>query len=300
MKIQLIVPCYNEEQALPYFFEAISSVEKTLQTNGHTLEIIYVDDGSKDKTLELLHKEADKNSRKFISFSRNFGKEAAIYAGLQHASGDYISLMDADLQDPPEMLVEMAEILKNSDYDCVATRRVNRDGEPPVRSWFAHKFYQIINKISDADIMDGARDFRMMKRSMVDAILKITEHNRFSKGIFGWVGFKIKWLDFKNRERVAGVTKWSFWKLFKYALDGIVDFSDALLKIPYILGAIYLLIYLFERFVVRYIRVDSLIVLGVLAILLSFGIFGMYIKNIYADTRNRPIYIIRETNIDKI
>lgn len=300
MKIQLIVPCYNEEQALPYFFEAISSVEKTLQSNGHTLEIIYVDDGSKDKTLELLHEEADKNSRKFISFSRNFGKEAAIYAGLQHASGDYISLMDADLQDPPEMLLEMAEILKNSDYDCVATRRVNRDGEPPVRSWFAHKFYQIINKISDADIMDGARDFRMMKRSMVDAILKITEHNRFSKGIFGWVGFKIKWLDFKNRERVAGVTKWSFWKLFKYALDGIVDFSDALLKIPYILGAIYLLIYLFERFVVRYIRVDSLIVLGVLAILLSFGIFGMYIKNIYADTRNRPIYIIRETNIDKI
>lgn len=300
MKIQLIVPCYNEEQALPYFFEAISNVEKTLQTNGHTLEIIYVDDGSKDKTLELLHEEADKNSRKFISFSRNFGKEAAIYAGLQHASGDYISLMDADLQDPPEMLLEMAEILKNSDYDCVATRRVNRDGEPPVRSWFAHKFYQIINKISDADIMDGARDFRMMKRSMVDAILKITEHNRFSKGIFGWVGFKIKWLDFKNRERVAGVTKWSFWKLFKYALDGIVDFSDALLKIPYILGAIYLLIYLFERFVVRYIRVDSLIVLGVLAILLSFGIFGMYIKNIYADTRNRPIYIIRETNIDKI
>ena len=300
MKIQLIVPCYNEEQALPYFFEAISSVEKTLQINGHTLEIIYVDDGSKDKTLELLHEEADKNSRKFISFSRNFGKEAAIYAGLQHASGDYISLMDADLQDPPEMLVEMTEILKNSDYDCVATRRVNRDGEPPVRSWFAHKFYQIINKISDADIMDGARDFRMMKRSMVDAILKITEHNRFSKGIFGWVGFKIKWLDFKNRERVAGVTKWSFWKLFKYALDGIVDFSDALLKIPYILGAIYLLIYLFERFVVRYIRVDSLIVLGVLAILLSLGIFGMYIKNIYADTRNRPIYIIRETNIDKI
>ena len=300
MKIQLIVPCYNEEQALPYFFEAISSVEKTLQTNGHTLEIIYVDDGSKDKTLELLHEEADKNSRKFISFSRNFSKEAAIYAGLQHASGDYISLMDADLQDPPEMLVEMAEILKNSDYDCVATRRVNRDGEPPVRSWFAHKFYQIINKISDEDIMDGARDFRMMKRSMVDAILKITEHNRFSKGIFGWVGFKIKWLDFKNRERVAGVTKWSFWKLFKYALDGIVDFSDALLKIPYILGAIYLLVYLFERFVVRYIRVDSLIVLGVLAILLSLGIFGMYIKNIYADTRNRPIYIIRETNIDKI
>lgn len=300
MKIQLIVPCYNEEQALPYFFEAISSVEKTLQTNGHTLEIIYVDDGSKDRTLELLHEEADKNSRKFISFSRNFGKEAAIYAGLQHASGDYISLMDADLQDPPEMLLDMAEILKNSDYDCVATRRVNRDGEPPVRSWFAHKFYQIINKISDADIMDGARDFRMMKRSMVDAILKITEHNRFSKGIFGWVGFKIKWLDFKNRERVAGVTKWSFWKLFKYALDGIVDFSDALLKIPYILGAIYLLIYLFERFVVRYIRVDSLIVLGVLAILLSLGIFGMYIKNIYADTRNRPIYIIRETNIDKI
>lgn len=299
MKIQLIVPCYNEEQALPYFFEAISSVEKTLQTNGHTLEIIYVDDGSKDKTLELLHEEADKNSRKFIQFSRNFGKEAAIYAGLQHASGEYIALMDADLQDPPEMLVEMVEMLKNSDYDCVATRRVNRDGEPPVRSWFAHKFYQIINKISDADIMDGARDFRMMKRSMVDAILKITEHNRFSKGIFGWVGFKIKWLDFKNRERVAGVTKWSFWKLFKYALDGIVDFSDALLKTPYILGAIYLLIYLFERFVVRYIRIDSLIVLGVLAILLSFGIFGMYIKNIYADTRNRPIYIIRETNIDK-
>lgn len=299
MKIQLIVPCYNEEQALPYFFEAINETEKALNAAGHTLEIIYVDDGSKDKTLELLHGTAEQNGRKFISFSRNFGKEAAIYAGLQHATGDYIALMDADLQDPPEMLIEMAETLRNSDYDCVATRRVNRDGEPPVRSWFAHKFYQIINKISDADIMDGARDFRMMKRSMVEAILKITEHNRFSKGIFGWVGFKIKWLDFKNRERVAGVTKWSFWKLFKYALDGIVDFSDALLKTPYILGAIYLLIYVFERFIIGYIRIDSLIVLGVLAILLSFGIMGMYIKNIYADTRNRPIYIIRETNIQK-
>lgn len=231
------MPCYNEEESINYFIEVFDKTTSSIRDKmGIDIELIFVDDGSKDRTLEFIKEIVERYKyTKYISFSRNFGKEAAIYAGLNEASGDLVGLMDADLQDPPELLEEMCYTLLNGDWDCVATRRADREGEPPVRSWFAHRFYNLINKISDADIIDGARDFRLMKRPMVDAILSMTEHNRFSKGIFGWVGFKTYWTSFSNRERIAGTTKWSFWKLFKYAIDGIVDFSTALLNIPMIL-----------------------------------------------------------------
>ena len=219
-KISIIVPCYNEEEALPFFYPVAHEVLEKLPDD---YELIFVNDGSKDKTLEILRDLAAKDPHVFyISFSRNFGKEAAMYAGFVNASGDYVAVMDADLQDPPALLPEMIKILDSGEYDSVATRREDRKGEPPVRSWFAHKFYQIINKISDADVVDGARDFRLMKRDMVDAIVEMSEYNRFSKGIFGWVGFKTYWLPYENVERVAGESKWNFWKLLKYAIDGII------------------------------------------------------------------------------
>jgi glucosyltransferase len=222
-KISIIVPCYNEEAALPLFYPVAHEVLEKLPDD---YELIFVNDGSKDKTLEILRDFAAKDPHVFyISFSRNFGKEAAMYAGFVNASGDYVAVMDADLQDPPALLPEMIKILDSGEYDSVATRREDRKGEPPVRSWFARKFYQIINKISDADVVDGARDFRLMKRDMVDAIVEMSEYNRFSKGIFGWVGFKTYWLPYENVERVAGESKWNFWKLFKYAIDGIINFS---------------------------------------------------------------------------
>lgn len=222
-KISIIVPCYNEEAALPLFYPVAHEVLEKLPDD---YELIFVNDGSKDKTLEILRDLAAKDPHVFyISFSRNFGKEAAMYAGFVNASGDYVAVMDADLQDPPTLLPEMIKILDSGEYDSVATRREDRKGEPPVRSWFARKFYQIINKISDADVVDGARDFRLMKRDMVDAIVEMSEYNRFSKGIFGWVGFKTYWLPYENVERVAGESKWNFWKLFKYAIDGIINFS---------------------------------------------------------------------------
>lgn len=229
MKISLIVPCYNEQDALPIFYEEVIKIIDKMQCE---YEIIFVNDGSKDKTLEILKKFSKKNENvTYLSFSRNFGKEAAMYAGFCNVCGDYIAVMDADMQDPPSLLPEMVKLLESEDYDSVATRRVSRDGEPPIRSWFARKFYQLINKISDADIVDGARDFRLMKRKMVDAIVSMNEYNRFSKGIFGWIGFKTYWLPFKNVERIAGETKWNFWKLFKYAIDGIINFSEAPLSI---------------------------------------------------------------------
>jgi len=229
MKISLIIPCYNESEALPFFFkEAI----RILGTMNCGYELIFINDGSKDNTLDLLKDFALQNEHvTYISFSRNFGKEAAMYAGFCNANGDYVAVMDADMQDPPSLLPEMIKILESGEYDSVATRRVSRDGEPPIRSWFARKFYKLINKISDADIVDGARDFRLMKREMVDAIVSMGEHNRFSKGIFGWIGFKTYWMPFKNIERIAGETKWNFWKLFKYAIDGIINFSEAPLSI---------------------------------------------------------------------
>ena len=231
MKLSLIVPCFNEQEALPLFYEEVTRVLKTMQC---AYEILFVNDGSRDETLAILKGFAEKDEHvTYLSLSRNFGKEAAMYAGFCNASGDYVAVMDADMQDPPALLPEMVKILETGDYDSVATRRVNREGEPPIRSWFARRFYKLINRISDADIVDGARDFRLMKREMVDAIVAMSEYNRFSKGIFGWIGFKTYWLPYQNVERVAGETKWNFWKLLKYAFDGIINFSEVPLSIAF-------------------------------------------------------------------
>lgn len=227
--ISIIVPCYNEQEALPFFHEEISRVLKEI---GEDYELLFVNDGSKDDTLKELKALSTKDPHViYLSFSRNFGKEAAMYAGFCNAKGDYIAVMDADLQDPPALLPEMLKMLETDEYDSVATRRVSREGEPPIRSWFARRFYDIMNRISESDIVDGARDFRLMKKSMVDAIVAMGEYNRFSKGLFGWVGFRTYWMPYENVERVAGETKWNFWKLFKYAIDGIINFSHVPLSI---------------------------------------------------------------------
>ena len=229
MLISLIVPCYNEEEAMPLFYQEAARVAAQMEkSHGAEFEIIFVDDGSKDGTLRVARELHDADPRvRYVSFSRNFGKEAGIYAGLKAAKGDYVATLDADLQDPPALLPDMLDALLTGDYDCAATRRTTREGEPPVRSWFARMFYRIINKMSDTEIVDGARDFRLMSRRMVNAVLEMSEYNRFSKGIFSWVGFKTKWIDYKNVERVAGTTKWNFWGLLKYSIEGIVGFSTA-------------------------------------------------------------------------
>ena len=306
MKISLIVPCYNEQDALPIFYEEVIKIIDKMQCE---YEIIFVNDGSKDKTLEILKKFSKKNENvTYLSFSRNFGKEAAMYAGVCNVGGDYIAVMDADMQDPPSLLPEMVKLLESEDYDSVATRRVSRDGEPPIRSWFARKFYQLINKISDADIVDGARDFRLMKRKMVDAIVSMNEYNRFSKGIFGWIGFKTYWLPFKNVERIAGETKWNFWKLFKYAIDGIINFSEASLSIASWSGMGMTLI-AFVMMAVIIIRrlcfgdpvagwastMCVIIFIGAVQ-LFSIGIMGQYLAKTYNETKHRPHYIISESN----
>lgn len=306
MKISLIVPCYNEQDALPIFYEEVIKIIDKMQCE---YEIIFVNDGSKDKTLEILKKFSKKNENvTYLSFSRNFGKEAAMYAGFCNVGGDYIAVMDADMQDPPSLLPEMVKLLESEDYDSVATRRVSRDGEPPIRSWLARKFYQLINKISDADIVDGARDFRLMKRKMVDAIISMNEYNRFSKGIFGWIGFKTYWLPFKNVERIAGETKWNFWKLFKYAIDGIINFSEAPLSIASWSGMGMTLI-AFVMMAVIIIRrlcfgdpvagwastMCVIIFIGAVQ-LFSIGIMGQYLAKTYNETKHRPHYIISESN----
>ena len=272
-----------------------------------------INDGSKDDTLSVMRDLAkeDKNIT-YVSLSRNFGKEAAMYAGFCNAKGDYVAVMDADMQDPPALLPEMIGILEKGEYDSVATRRVSRDGEPKIRSWFARMFYKLINKISDADIVDGARDFRLMKREMVDAIVAMGEYNRFSKGIFGWIGFKTYWLPYKNVERVAGETKWSFWKLFKYSIDGIVSFSQVPLSIASLFGVIMTgFSFLFLAFIIirKLIFGDPvagwaslictmLLVSGIM--LFCLGIIGQYIAKIYMECKHRPHYIVSETNNDKI
>ena len=300
--VQLVVPCYNESEVLNIFIPTILKIKQQVKDNGYLMEIIFIDDGSTDNTLKNIKRAAEEDKDiKFISFSRNFGKEAGIYAGLRHSNGYYVATIDADLQDPPELIIDMLNILEKGEYDCVATRRFNRTGEPPIRSWFAHKFYQIINKISDANIVDGARDFRLMTRPMVNAVLQITEHNRFSKGIFGWVGFKTKWIQFENRERVAGVTKWSFWKLLLYAVDGIVDFSTTLLNIPLIIGILCGLTSLVGIVYGMINKLNIWIFVGVLGVMMSLqflcmAILSLYLRNIVGDTRNRPIYIIKEKN----
>ena len=238
MLLSIVVPCYNEQEALPFFYKEISRVADEMKaSHGAEFEFIFVDDGSRDDTLAIARRLHGQDARvRYISFSRNFGKEAGILAGLEAAKGDYVAMMDADLQDPPALLPQMLDALLAEDYDCAATRRTTRQGEPPIRSFFARLFYKIINKMSDADIVDGARDYRLMRRRMVNAILALPEYNRFSKGIFGWVGFKTKWLEYVNVERVAGETKWSFWKLFLYSLEGITAFTTAPLALASLMG----------------------------------------------------------------
>ena len=273
--------------------------------------IIFIDDGSKDQTLSVVKKFSEKDARvKYLSFSRNFGKEAAIYAGFQYADGEYVAMLDADLQDPPSLLPKMLQAIKEEGYDSVATRRVSRKGEPPVRSFFARCFYKLMNKISTAEIMDGARDYRLMTRQFKDAILEISEYNRFSKGIFGWVGFKTKWIEFENVERKAGETKWSFWKLFKYSLEGIIGFSTAPLAMVSMLGVgVCMIAFLFLLFIlVKTICFGDpvagwpsmacmILMLGGIQ-LLCMGILGMYLSKTYLETKKRPIYICGETNLN--
>lgn len=306
-KVSLVVPCYNEEEVLPYFYEEFCRVAK--QLSDYIVEVIFIDDGSKDQTLSVVKKFSEKDARvKYLSFSRNFGKEAAIYAGFQYADGEYVAMLDADLQDPPSLLPKMLQAIKEEGYDSVATRRVSRKGEPPVRSFFARCFYKLMNKISTAEIMDGARDYRLMTRQFKDAILEISEYNRFSKGIFGWVGFKTKWIEFENVERKAGETKWSFWKLFKYSLEGIIGFSTAPLAMVSMLGVgVCMIAFLFLLFIlVKTICFGDpvagwpsmacmILMLGGIQ-LLCMGILGMYLSKTYLETKKRPIYICGETN----
>ncbi len=276
-------------------------------------EILFINDGSRDKTLQILRRAAQEDKRiRYISFARNFGKEAAMYAGFQNCTGDYAAVMDADMQDPPSLLPEMYQALQSGEYDSVATRRVTRKGEPPIRSFFARCFYKLINRISDADIVDGARDFRLMTRQMVDAILSMTEYNRFSKGIFGWVGFRTKWLPYENVERVAGETKWSFWKLFLYSLEGITAFSTAPLAIASIAGILLCIVALLFVCVVLVKTLafgDAvggwpsmmcvILFLGGVQ-LFCMGILGQYLAKTYLETKKRPIYIVQETNEDRV
>ena len=308
-KITIIVPCYNEQEALPLFYKEITKVSKKMKKVD--FEYLFINDGSKDNTLSVLKDLAKKDKKvRFISFSRNFGKEAAMYAGFENATGDYVAVMDADLQDPPALLPEMLDAIEKEGYDSVATRRVTRKGEPPIRSFFARMFYKIINKISNADIVDGARDYRLMNRKMVDSIISMTEYNRFSKGIFGWVGFNTKWLEFENVERVAGETKWNFWKLFIYSLEGIVGFSTMPLQIASVLGMLFLLL---SFIVIIFVIVKTLmfgdpvagwpslvcIIFFVSGVqLFCIGIIGQYLSKTYLETKNRPIYIVKETEKD--
>ncbi|HIU76115.1 MAG TPA: glycosyltransferase family 2 protein [Candidatus Pelethocola excrementipullorum] len=306
-KISLVVPCYNEEEALPLFYQEVDRVSNLMKE--YEIEFVFIDDGSKDKTCEILEELASKDDRvMYLSFSRNFGKEAAMYAGFVNAGGDYVAVMDADLQDPPSLLPEMAAYLESDEYDSVATRRINREGEPKIRSIFARIFYKIINKISDSDIVDGARDYRLMKREMIDAIVEMGEYNRFSKGIFGWIGFRTKWLPFQNIERVAGDTKWSFWKLFKYSIAGIVNFSQVPLSIASWSGILFTgvaLILILLICIRKVIFGDPVAGWPSMACIVMFiggiqlfcmGIMGQYLSKMYLETKRRPHYIVRKTN----
>lgn len=314
--ISIVVPCYNEEESLPLFLRELERVvEQMRQADDLTFEVVLIDDGSTDGTLATMKREAQCLPTHFTvrwaSFSRNFGKEAALYAGLSHATGELVATMDADMQDPPSLLPEMYRIITTEDVDNVATRRTTREGEPPIRSWFARMFYRIINKISKADIVDGARDFRLMKRPMVDAILSMREYNRFSKGIYGWVGFKTRWLPYVNVNRVAGETKWSFFSLLLYSIDGIVAFSTVPLSIASVVGtllcivAFFALIFIIVRALLFGDPVDGWPSLASIIIfiggiqLLCLGIMGQYLAKTYLETKHRPLYIVRESNLDE-
>ena len=310
-KISLIIPCYNEEESLPTLYKELRRV--TAHMSEYAFEILFVDDGSKDKTMPLIKEIASRDERvKYISFSRNFGKESAMYAGFCNATGDYVAALDADMQDPPSLLPKMMKIIKEKGYDSVATRRVMRKGEPKIRSFFARAFYKIMHKISDVDIVDGARDFRLMKREMVDAIVAMCEQDRFSKGIFGWIGFKTYWLPFENVQRVAGKTKWSFGKLFKYSIDGIMAFSDVPLKLPKYLSilsfiaSLGMLIWAFVRRLAQNLPFFSWqfvtgIVLGCTGVILAcMSVLCAYVGKINKEVKRRPQYLVRETNKDDL
>ena len=312
MLLSIVVPCYNEQEALPYFYKEICRVAEEMKaSHGADFEFIFVDDGSKDKTLSIARELHRQDARvRYISFSRNFGKEAGILAGLEAAKGDYVAMMDADLQDPPALLPRMLDALLTEDYDCAATRRTTRKGEPPIRSFFARMFYRIINRLSDADIVDGARDYRLMRRRMVDAILALPEYNRFSKGIFGWVGFKTKWLEYVNVERVAGETKWSFWKLFLYSLEGIVAFTTAPLALASLMGiafcalAFVMIVFIIVRTLLfgdptsGWPSLVCIIFLCSGVQLFCMGVLGQYLAKTYMEVKHRPVYIVRETEAD--
>ena len=306
-KISVIVPCYNEEETINYFYKEITKIAEKLKK--YEFEFLFVDDGSRDNTLDVIKKLSNTDKRvRYISFSRNFGKEAAMFAGLEHVDGDYVTIMDADLQDPPAMLIDMLDIIKKDGYDVVGTRRVTRKGEPPIRSFFARCFYKIINKMSKIEMVDGARDYRLMKRQVVDSILLLQEYNRYSKGLFSFVGYNTKWLEYENVKRIAGETKWSFWKLFKYALEGIVAFSTTPLSLAAILG----IIMCFVSFIAILVIIIKTLIFGdpvggwpsmvciILFVsgiqLLCMGIIGQYLAKTYLETKKRPIYIIKETN----
>ena len=305
MKLSIVVPCFNEEQALPFFFE---ETEKIIQSMDIDREYIFVNDGSSDQTLKVLKEfnELYPEIVHYVDFSRNFGKEAALYAGLIYTTGDFVTVMDADLQDPPELLPKMYELIVNQDYDCVGTRRANRSGEPIIRSFFANQFYKLINKISQTEMVNGARDFRLMTRQMVDAILKLSEYNRFSKGLFSWVGFKTTYLSYENKERVAGETSWSFWSLFKYSLEGIINFSNAPLLLSAWMGvvsfaiSIVMMIFIVVRTIIFgnetsgwTSMVTIMLLIGGIQ-LLGIGVLGQYIGKIYLEVKKRPVFVIKE------
>ena len=308
--LSIVVPCYNEEPALKPFYEAVNKVSQEM--SALDFEFVFVDDGSRDGTMREIEKLRAQDERvKFVSFSRNFGKEAALLAGLDYAKGDYIVTMDADLQDPPALLPAMYDAIKTGEYDCVGTRRVNRTGEPPIRSFFARIFYRLINKMSKVEMVDGARDYRLMTRQMVDAIISMREYNRYSKGLFSFVGFKTKWAEYENVQRVAGETHWSFWKLFVYAIDGICAFST----VPLVIAAVLGLLFCFLAFVLIIAIIVKTLIYGdpvsgwpsticvILMVsglqLLALGIIGEYLAKTYLETKHRPIYIIKRTEKDK-
>lgn len=307
--LSIIVPCYSEEEALPAFWEEVTRVTDSM--GGVDFEFIFVDDGSRDNTKIILREMAKADKRvRYVSFSRNFGKEAAMYAGLKYSKGDYVAIMDADLQDPPALLPEMLKAIEEEGYDSVATRRVTRKGEPKIRSWFARRFYQLMRMMCKTEVVDGARDYRLMKRRMVDSILELSEYNRFFKGILGWVGFNTKWIEFENVERVKGETKWSFWKLFKYSLEGITAFTTAPLALASIIGILFCVI---SFLAIIFVIVRQLIWGGsaygwpsMICIILmlsgiqlfTIGIVGQYLAKTYLEVKKRPIYIVGETEED--
>ena len=307
-KIDLIVPCYNEEESIPLFYEEIKKVRKNMQ---YKIEIIFVNDGSSDKSLDVMKEIALKDEFvKYLSFSRNFGKEAAMLAGLEASTGDYVTIMDVDLQDPPELLHEMVRLIDEEGYDIVGTRRVTRKGEPVIRSFFARCFYRLINKMSKVEMVDGARDYRLMTRQVVNSILKLKEYNRYSKGLFSYVGFKTKWLEYENVKRVAGETKWSFWKLFIYAIEGIVAFTTVPLTIATIIGFLFCII-AFIMIIVIIIKtlvygdptsgwpsLACIIFLVSGVQLLCIGVIGEYLSKMYLEVKKRPIYVIKESNLE--